>query len=243
MGRTDTAIQGILFDKDGTLFDFHETWRPIMRKAALFAAAGNERLAAEMLHAGGYDAASGRFLPDSVIAAGHAGELAELWLQHGASVPLPELKNGLDTLFRCEAETSSAPVPGLRTLLRDLSLSGLVLGIATNDSEAAAQAAARQFGLERYVSFVAGYDSGYGAKPGPGMALAFCDAAGLAPGAVAVVGDSAHDMAMARAAGAGLCIGVLTGAGTRETLAGYADMVLEDISGLAEHFLFRTPLS
>ncbi|GFM36327.1 HAD family hydrolase [Desulfovibrio psychrotolerans] len=238
MQRAGTPIRGVLFDKDGTLFDFHETWRPIMHKAALFAAAGDAHLAAEMLHVGGYDAASGRFLPDSVIAAGHAGELAELWLRHGASVPLAELRNGLDTLFRREAETSSAPVPGLRDLFRDLSLSGLVLGIATNDSLAGAQSAARQFGLERYVSFVAGYDSGFGAKPGPGMALAFCDVAGLAPSAVAVVGDSAHDMAMGRAAGAGLCIGVLTGAGTRETLGRYADMVMDDISGLAEQFIF-----
>jgi phosphoglycolate phosphatase len=36
----EVRIQGVLFDKDGTLFDFHETWRPVMIKAALQAAGG-----------------------------------------------------------------------------------------------------------------------------------------------------------------------------------------------------------
>jgi phosphoglycolate phosphatase len=48
----------------------------------------------------------------------------------------------------------------------------------------------------------------------------------------AVIGDSPADLAMGRAAGAGLVIGVLTGAGDRRTLAAGADLVLDSIAEL-----------
>ena len=46
---------------------------------------------------------------------------------------------------------------------------------------------------------------------------------------IAVVGHSLHDLDMARAAGAGLTVGVLTGASPRETLAPHADHVIASI--------------
>jgi phosphoglycolate phosphatase len=61
------------------------------------------------------------------------------------------------------------------------------------------------------------------------MVTGFCEATGLAPGAIAVVGDSHHDMEMGRAAGAGLLVGVLTGTGGRDDLAPHAHHVLESI--------------
>jgi phosphoglycolate phosphatase len=107
---------------------------------------------------------------------------------------------------------------------------GLTLGIATNDVAASAAGTILRFGLSDYIDFAAGYDSGHGAKPGPGMALAFCAASGLAPGEVAVVGDNMHDLEMGRGAGAGLLVGVLTGTSTAADLAPLADHVIADIT-------------
>ena len=45
-----------------------------------------------------------------------------------------------------------------------------------------------------------------------------------------MVGDSPHDLDMARSAGAGLAIGVLTGVSPREVLALHADLVLDSIA-------------
>ncbi len=64
------------------------------------------------------------------------------------------------------------------------------------------------------------------------MALAFCAATGLSPGEIAVVGDSVHDLAMARAAGAKLAVGVLTGVSSREVLAAHADLVVGSVGEL-----------
>ena len=46
---------------------------------------------------------------------------------------------------------------------------------------------------------------------------------------VIVVGDNRHDIEMGKNARAGLCIGVLTGASTRDELEEIADLVLDDI--------------
>ena len=49
---------------------------------------------------------------------------------------------------------------------------------------------------------------------------------------VAVVGDAVHDLAMGRAAGVGLTVGVLSGTSAREDLAGLADAIVTSIADL-----------
>ena len=56
---------------------------------------------------------------------------------------------------------------------------------------------------------------------------------GVPPARTAVVGDSPADLRMARSAGAGRAIGVLTGVGDRPTLEPLADLVLGSIAELA----------
>ena len=68
------------------------------------------------------------------------------------------------------------------------------------------------------------------------MVLAFCQAMSLTPAEVIVVGDNRHDMEMGKNAQAGLCVGVLTGASTRDELEELADVVFEDIAGLVGLF-------
>jgi phosphoglycolate phosphatase len=86
-------------------------------------------------------------------------------------------------------------------------------------------------GLADHLDFIAGYDSGHGDKPEPGMILAFGRHVGVAPGEIAMVGDTLHDLRAARAAGA-LAVAVLTGPAAIEDLEGEADHVLDDIGGL-----------
>lgn len=100
------------------------------------------------------------------------------------------------------------------------------------DSEALAHKLLRKFSLGRFFSFVCGYDSGFGEKPAPGMACAFYDVSGLSPSEIAVVGDTPHDLNMARNAGAALGIGVLSGASDRQSLEQLADHVLGHIGEL-----------
>jgi phosphoglycolate phosphatase len=225
-------IRGILFDKDGTLVDFAATWEPLYRAAAMTAAGGDEAFASRLLVLGGADASGGSVVADSLLAAATTREIAEAWVEAGSRWTVPDLTAALDAQFQSGALATMVPVTDLHALFGRLKARGLHLGIASSDSAAGIGALVERFGLGPFVDFVAGWDSGHGAKPEPGMALAFAAATGLAPAEVAVIGDNRHDMAMGAAAGVGLRIGVLTGTGTRATLAAAAHRVLPSIEGL-----------
>ena len=71
-------------------------------------------------------------------------------------------------------------------------------------------------------------------KPAPDIVYAFSKAIGARPSEIVVVGDNPHDIEMARNAGAGAAIGVLTGNSDREHLAPLADAVLESVRDLPD---------
>lgn len=230
------AIRGILFDKDGTLFDYYRTWVPVNRASALAAAEGDAVLAGRLLLLGGHDPVTDRIAPGSLLAAGITDEIAALWAPElPAASPWREvtaLIELLDGIFEEQGATHAAPVTDLAALFGRLKARSLSLGIATNDGEAAAAATIARFGLAGHLDFLAGYDSGHGHKPGPGMVHAFCAATALSPATVCVVGDNLHDLEMGRGAGAGLLVGVLTGSSPAEVLEPHADLVLDSIEAL-----------
>ncbi len=228
-------IKGILFDKDGTLIDYARTWVPINVRAAEHAAAGDEALAANLLALGGHDPESHEVKGGSLLAAGHTGEIAEAWVGAGAPHDHASLVAALDRIFT-EGAAGAVAVMDLAALFRRLAERGLKLGVATSDSAAGAMATLSRVGLGGQTFFVAGYDSGHGGKPEPGMVLAFCREAGLEPSEVAVVGDNLHDIRMGRAAGCALCIGVLTGTAKRAELEAEADHVIGGIDQLEALF-------
>ena len=226
------VIKGVLFDKDGTLIDFFATWAPAYEKAAHDLAGGDTALAERLMTLGGWDRTTRRFAPASPLAAGTNAEIGRLWGEAVGHADHVALTRDLDLFFREHAVTNARPVTDLVNLFGRLRSHGLKVGLATMDSSAAAEAQLGAFGVRRLMDFVCGYDSGFGHKPGPGMVEAFCREVKLPAKAVAVVGDSPHDLDMARSAGAGLAIGVLTGVSPRELLMQHADLVLESIADL-----------
>jgi len=230
MTKTAT-IAGILFDKDGTLLDYARSWLPVNRELAQIAARGDEALARRLLVAGGMDPDSGYVTPDSLLAAGNTVEIAEGMVAAGAPFTVGELSVIFDGLFAGSAALAVA-VTDLAVFFETLGTRGYRLGVASSDNEASIRATADRFGFSARLDYVAGYDSGFGTKPQPGMVLGFCAATGLEPHQVAVVGDNNHDLHMGRNAGAGLTVAVLTGTGSRETLAAASDYCLNDITEL-----------
>jgi phosphoglycolate phosphatase len=225
------GIRAILFDKDGTLIDFQKSWGPVLRDAARIGAHDDEALARRLMIAGGMDPDSLITAPGTVFAAGSTAEIADAFLTEGARWPVDALIRTLDTLFVASAERG-VPVTPLRPLFERLRKAGYVLGIASSDSETAIRRLTEIEGFAGLVDFVAGYDSGFGSKPEPGMALGFAQVTGIPTESIAMVGDNLHDIRMGRTAGFGLCIAVLTGTGTRAILESESDVVLESIAGL-----------
>jgi phosphoglycolate phosphatase len=226
-------IRGILFDKDGTLFDFNATWRGVMQETLNALSPGDPVRAARMAEAAGYDPRTGAFTPGSAIVAGSSADVAAIWAPFvpGTSARMLEaaLNARAEAAGRADLVPAAADLPGLLDGFRAM---GCVLGVATHDSEAGARRHLTEVGALDRFDFIAGYDSGHGLKPGPGMVLAFCERTGLDPSEVAMIGDSVHDLGAGRSAGAGLVIGVLTGPAPETELAPFADMVLASIEHL-----------
>jgi phosphoglycolate phosphatase len=230
------SLDGILFDKDGTLIDFDATWGPAIHAVMRHMAGGDEAVFAELVRINGFDAAERRFRPDSPFIAGSSESYGPLWASALGRPAGPDFLREMDVLFNRHGLENLAPIAEPAEVLGALRTMGLALGIATNDSEAAARAQAEALGLSPYLTFLAGYDSGFGPKPGPGMVRGFADALGLRAEAIAVVGDTAHDMHCARAAGA-VAIAVLTGPfreAARDALDPHADHIIDSIADLPD---------
>ncbi len=219
-----SKIKGLLFDKDGTLFDFTRTWESFTA-AVLRRLGRDETHATQLGHAIGFDLETRLFAPSSVVIAGTPREIAEALETQLPGQDVPELIEVLNT------EAARAPqseVVPLAAFLSDLRNQGYKLGVATNDAEMPARAHLSSVNAVQCFDFIAGFDSGYGGKPAPGQLKAFCAATALRPDSCAMIGDSLHDLKAGRAAGFAT-IAVLTGLASKEELTPFADVVLADI--------------
>lgn len=217
-------IEALLFDKDGTLFLFKETWAGWMRSVLVRLSGQNmdqaRRIGADL----GFDVDHQRFRPDSIVIAGTPAQIVEALRPH-----VSHSVDDLERLLNDEAETAEQfEAVSLVPFLTDLRARGLKLGVATNDAERPARAHLEGAGVLDLLDFISGYDSGYGAKPAPGPCLAFANATGVDPARCAMVGDSLHDLHAGRAAGM-RTIAVLTGMAGADELAPFADVVLDHI--------------
>lgn len=226
-----STFSAVLFDKDGTLFDFQVSWSGWARTFLSEVSQGDTMRAADLGARIGFDWNRGVFRPGSCVIAGTDADIVS------ALLPALPGTTAADLRRRIRLAAATAPmaeaVP-LAPFLDALSARGLRVGVATNDSEFAARAHLERAGIHDRFDFIAGADSGHGPKPGPGMCLAFARSLGLAPETVLMVGDSLHDLHAGRAAGM-RTLGVLTGLATREDLAPHADLVLPDIGALLAH--------
>jgi phosphoglycolate phosphatase len=224
-------IRAILFDKDGTLVDFQRTWGPATQAVLAHFAGGSQAVFDELAAVSGFVVAEQRFLVDSPLIAGSTPDFGALWARILGRPATDDFFVEIDRMYRVTGLEYLTPIgdpAGVFALLRSR---GYRLGIATNDPEASAQAQATRLGIAALVEFIAGYDSGFGAKPTPGQVLAFMRTTGVEAREVAVVGDAVHDLAAARAAGA-VAIGVRSGPTPGELLAPHADALIGSIADL-----------
>ncbi len=226
-------IRGLIFDKDGTLFDFRRTWGEWCADFIRDLAGDDAEATRSLARAFHYDLNSCEFAPTSPVIAGTMDVIVEAIRSTFPDLPEPVIHQ------RVLEETSKVDqveaVP-LAPLLERLMANGHTLGIATNDAERSARAHLEASGILGHFDIVNGYDSGFGAKPEPGMLLAFCAATGIAPEHCMMIGDSTHDLLSGRAAGM-RTVGVLTGIAKASDLAELADVILPDIGALPDWIL------
>lgn len=226
-------LTALLFDKDGTLVHFDRTWGraagAVMRQMARDDAHAVARLEA-VSH---YLPDEERFLPTSPLVSGSSAHYGPLWA-HALGRPADDdFLREIDRLFAAEGLANLAPIGHPAQVLGRLKVAGFALAIVTNDAEENARQQARALGLIEFLDAIHGYDSGFGSKPGPGMVAAFAERFGHRPRAMAVVGDSAHDLAAARGAGARFIL-VRSGPAPVDDLVDDADLLVDSVDDLPE---------
>lgn len=227
--QASNDIEAIIFDKDGTLFDFQATWGAWCTGMIEVEAAGDQALGSRIADVLGYDPVSRRFQPDSVIA-----EPTEVLAER--LLPLLPRARKAEVIARMNQRAAAAPqieAAPLRSLLTSLADQGVRLGLATNDVAASTRAHLRASRVEDLFDCIVCLDSGWGAKPQPGQLLAIARALNVKPDHCVMVGDSLHDLHAARAAGM-RAVAVLTGLTARETLETVAEVVLGSIKDLPD---------
>jgi pyrophosphatase PpaX len=145
----------------------------------------------------------------------------------------PEDVEGLFDRYRSywitHHDERTRPFPGAVETVAALAAAGHPHGVVTAKIEQGAHRTLRHTGLLPHVGAVIGADSCANAKPHPEPVLLALARLGAAPAEALLVGDSPHDIAAAKAAGA-RAVAALWGACGRDVLAAAgADHFLDDV--------------
>lgn len=232
-------IDLLVFDKDGTLIDFHFMWeRWVQDLAARLGAASGRAIEANLHRAMGTDPSTGRVLPEAPLAGSIMTRLRAVAvgvaLDAGASPEAAEAAVAL--AWRPPDPVASArPLADLRALFGSLRAESRRIGVITADDRAPTWATLSALGVSDQIDAIRCADDALPMKPGPEMLLSLCAELGISPDRTAVVGDTPADLLMGRAAGASLVVGVLSGAGGAGELGPLADVIISSVTDLLPH--------
>ena len=228
-------IRGIIFDKDGTLFDIQRSWS---EWATVFVTKFSKKHGLEikkLADAIHFDLASSKFLRESIFVHGSVDEVVDAISRLFPRIPKKTIHSGL---FENSSDAKQVPLTDLHKLFS--SLNTIAFGLVTNDSEHNAVNHLGQHNLTQYFDMIIGYDSGYGSKPESGQLEAFLRKTNLLPQEVLMIGDSIYDLVAANKINMP-CLGVLSGTANEDDLSAYTPFLIESIDKLYE-WLEKTSL-
>lgn len=235
-------FRGIIFDKDGTLFDYHTVWGPIIETYI-------DEILTSIDH---WDEGQARKQFLRLVGIGDAQMHADglLFATHKSimfgrlflfcrkyrlpfRVLVKHLKKAFEdahTLMKGSLLTNQpADVEKLFETLKEF---GYRVGVVTSDTERSTEVCLEHLNIAKYVDFISTYDDDLAGKPNPEALRFFCRKYSLKPEEVIVVGDSPIDLRFASKGKAGYSIAVLTGSNDRKRLKRLANCVYKDINEL-----------
>ncbi|MGE4453426.1 MAG: HAD family hydrolase [Sphaerochaeta sp.] len=243
MAQKVDKLKGIIFDKDGTLFDYAQVWETILKEgiALTFNSMGkshHQSAKQAMLSLMGIDE-NGRCIPRGLVFTHRKIQILRRFLLYCIRYRV----NAIQAIKGYQRSVKHSEVllnEKLRemdfsvqqTLFSRLKQEGYHIGVITNDNETSTNIFLSLMGLEKMVDFIASRDSHYRRKPHSEAFNAFCSQSGLSPSQVAMVGDTITDMLFAKRSQAGYTIALLSGSNDKRRLERLSDIVYEDISSL-----------
>lgn len=239
-------IQGILFDKDGTLLRFEELWLDAARHVIydfcrLNRLPENKKVETLILKAMGVENETIRQdgalaymtyeqIGAVVVTALHQAGMAEKISTELAGRQMSVL---FETVLARE-QLACIPTCDLKNLFKTLKARDIKTGLATADNLPVTEKCLKQLEIMEEFDFVGCDDGILKPKPEPDMFEAFCGKQGLKPEQVAVIGDTVNDMLFAKKC-KGIAVGTLSGIASREELEEAADIIVETPFGILEY--------
>lgn len=142
----------------------------------------------------------------------------ERFLDPARHALIPALIDTYRGVYAAEAIPATRLFPGVEATLRCLRESGVTLAIASSKIAPVSRALLAHCGIDGLFALIVGGDSVARSKPDPEMLHLALAQLACSPADALMVGDSVHDVAMARAAGVACCA-VTYGVCSREELA------------------------
>ena len=230
------GIDLVVFDKDGTIVDFGVMWGGWAVALAEGLTATTGRPVAEPLYAMlGFDPVTGSVVPGGGLAATPMARLRDRTrdVLVASGIAEDDAERALEATWHAPDPVALArPLTDLPALFDRLRGGGCRIAVATTDDRDPTERTLAALGVADRIDATVCADDGIAVKPAPDMVLHLCARLAVVPARTAVVGDTAADLRMARAAGAGLTVGVLTGVGGRVDLEPLADAVIASVEEL-----------
>jgi phosphoglycolate phosphatase len=229
-----TGIDVVIFDKDGTLIDFHAMWGGWARTLGDRLDGTIRRPVSPDVYATvGFDPSTGRVAPGGLLATGTMAGIEETiaTVLRRYCPSIAAARRATQAAWFLPDPTQAEPLADLSRLFGRLRDSGRRIAVVTTDDRAPTEATLRALGVRRHVEALVCGDDGFAMKPAPDPVVAVCHAFRSEPSRVLVVGDTPADLEMGRSAGAALVIGVRSGVAPTADLAG-ADQVIDSVADL-----------
>ncbi|WP_422140065.1 HAD family hydrolase [Endozoicomonas sp. ALC020] len=230
--------KALLFDKDGTLLEFHNMWLKVSCSAChRVKKYSDERQGHQNVTETGLLSAIGvegdKVDNHGLLASNPVEDTAAAWFEMlNPQVTLTEFTRVTKSAFNQEVAENPEwieALPGVADRLTSLRQQGMILGIATADTKDSTLYTLEQSGLKELFDYIGYSDGDIEPKPGPALLHAFCQQCGVEPHEVIMFGDTVSDMEFATNAGAKK-IGVLTGTASASELEPVADLVIPSVA-------------
>ena len=232
---TGLAPSLIIFDKDGTLIDFHTMWRSwITELARRLETATGQAIDGQLFKALDFDPASEKIASWGKLALAPMSEIRALTIEVVRKLGLSPgvLEAAMAAAWHNPDPALAQPVTDLTVLFSALRAHGIKTAVATSDDRSPTRSTLAGLGLDSLVDTLVCGDDGLPIKPAPDMVLTICRTLNISPAKTVVVGDNVVDLQMGRSAGVGLVVGVLSGLAPGSALAPHADLLLPSVEGL-----------